>query len=113
MHMRRARANARFTRRGPLEVSSKLVVGENISQTASFVASGSAEIGIVARSLAVAPALKDKGRFREVPDGDYPPIEQGAVILSSAKDKDAAQQFIAFLKSPAILELLRAYGFKV
>src|SRR5215831_4841496 len=44
----------------------KFVLGENISQTASFITSGSAEIGVVALSLALAPSMKDKGRYAEV-----------------------------------------------
>src|SRR5215813_7658189 len=48
------------------KVKDKFVLGENISQTASFVASGSAEIGVVALSLALAPSMKDKGRYAEV-----------------------------------------------
>ena len=45
------------------QVSAKFVLGENISQTATFVVSGNADIGIVALSLAVAPSMKDKGQI--------------------------------------------------
>lgn len=89
----------------------RLVLGENISQTASFVVSGAADVGIIALSLALSPNLKDKGRYAEVPAGEYPPIEQACVILSSSKNKQAAQQFLSFFKTPAISELLRSYGF--
>ncbi len=94
-------------------LSAKLVLGENISQAASFVASGSADIGIIALSLALAPSLKQKGRYVEIPPEDYPPIEQGAVILRSSKNKDLARQFMAFLKTRGIQELLQANGFSV
>jgi len=93
------------------KVSGKFVLGENISQTASFVVSGSADIGIVALSLALAPSIKEKGRYVEVPANEYPPIEQAAVILKTSGNKQTAQQFLAFVKSPAIAELLRQYGF--
>jgi molybdate transport system substrate-binding protein len=95
------------------KVSDKFVLGENISQAASFVASGSAEIGIVALSLALAPAMKQKGRYVEISDDAYPPLEQAAVILKSSQKKDIARQFIDFLKTPPILELLRSNGFSV
>lgn len=95
------------------KVSAKFVLGENISQTASFVTSGSADVGIVALSLAVAPAMKEKGRFAEISSDAYPPIEQAAVILKSSQRKDTARQFIEFLKTPPLLELLRSYGFVV
>jgi len=39
-------------------VKHKLVYGENISQAAQFVQSGSAQAGIVAMSLAVSPAMR-------------------------------------------------------
>ena len=95
------------------KVSDRLVLGENISQAASFVVSGSADIGIVALSLALAPSLKDKGKYAELPADEYPAIRQAAVVLKSSKEKQAAQQFLAYLKTPAIVELLRSYGFSI
>jgi molybdate transport system substrate-binding protein len=94
-------------------VASKFVMGENISQAASFVLSGSADAGILALSLALAPNMKEKGRYVEVPAADYPPIEQGCVLLKSSQKKDAARAFLDFMKTPAVAELLRVYGFGV
>ena len=94
-------------------VKDKLVLGENISQTASFVTSGAADAGLVALSLALSPNMKEHGRYAEVPAGDYPPIEQACVILRSSKSKDAARRFLEFVKTPAAKEILRAYGFDV
>lgn len=94
-------------------VKDKFVLGENISQTASFVVSGAADVGIVALSLALSPDMKDKGRYVEVPTGEYPPIEQACVILRSSKNKETAQQFLSFVKAAAIADVLRSYGFDV
>jgi molybdate transport system substrate-binding protein len=94
-------------------VSSKFVLGENISQTATFVVSGSAAIGIVALSLAVAPPMKTKGRYFEIPADDYPPIEQAAVIIKSSQHKDFARQYLDFLRIRPLQGLLRSYGFSV
>jgi molybdate transport system substrate-binding protein len=94
-------------------VANKLVRGENISQAASFVAAGSADAGIIALSLALSPNLKEKGRYVEVPAADYPPIEQGCVILKSSTQKDIARAFLDFVKTPAVAEILRSYGFGV
>jgi molybdate transport system substrate-binding protein len=91
----------------------KFVLGENISQTASFVVSGSADVGIVALSLALSPNMKDKGRYTEIPADEYPPIEQACVILSSSKNKQLAQQFLSYFKSAAVADLLAGYGFDV
>ena len=91
----------------------KFVLGENISQTASFVVSGSADAGIIALSLVLSPNMRDKGRYVAIPDGDYPPIEQACVILGRSKNKETAQQFLSFLRTAAAGELLRRYGFDV
>jgi molybdate transport system substrate-binding protein len=95
------------------QVKNKLVLGENISQTAQFVSSGNADVGIVALSLAVAPAMKAKGRYFEIPSGDYPPIIQAAVILKSAHNQDGARQFLNFLKDPSGVALMESYGFSL
>lgn len=94
-------------------VSAKFVLGENISQAASFVVSGSADVGIVGLALALAPTMKEKGRYIEIPETVYPPIDQAAVALKSSQQKEVAGQFIKFLKTPQIQEVLQAYGFSV
>jgi len=94
-------------------VKDKLVLGENISQTASFVTSGGADVGIVALSLALSPNMKDRGRYLEIPASDYPAIEQACVILRASKNKDTARKFLEFIKTPPAKEILRDYGFDV
>jgi len=93
------------------KVKDKLVLGENISQTASFVVSGSTDAGIVALSLALSPNMKDKGRYAEIPAAQYPPSEQACIILNSSKNKEKAKQFLSLIKTAEITETLRRYGF--
>src|SRR5207248_11609718 len=88
-------------------LSKKFVLGENISQAATFVSSGNADAGLLALSLALAPAMKEKGRYVEIPSDEYPRLEQAAVILKNSKNKAAARQFIEFISSPPIVDLLR------
>jgi len=95
------------------KVKEKLVLGENISQTAAFVVSGSADVGIIALALALSPDMKEKGRYAEVPASEYPPIEQACVILRSSKNKDTAEQFLSFIKTATVADVLRSYGFDV
>jgi molybdate transport system substrate-binding protein len=95
------------------KVKNKLVLGENISQTAQFVESGNADVGLLALSLAVAPAMKGSGRYIEIPPDDYPPIIQAAVILKSSRNKELADQFLKFLKEPATVALMERYGFSI
>lgn len=95
------------------KVKDKFVLGENISQTAAFAMSGSADVGIVALSLALSPNMKDKGRYVEIPAGDYPPIKQACVILRSSKNQETAKQFLLFIKTAGVADTLKRYGFEV
>ncbi len=92
-------------------VKDKLVLGENISQAAQFAESGNADAGIIALSLAVAPGLKEKGRFWRVPETLYAPIQQGVVVVRASKNPQGAQAFLDFIKTPATAAVLERYGF--
>jgi molybdate transport system substrate-binding protein len=92
-------------------VQAKLVFGENISQTMQFVQTGNADVGIVALSLAL--ATNDEGKYWQIPQDAYPPIQQAAVLLKSSKKREAARKFLTFVQSPASREILRRYGFGI
>lgn len=92
-------------------VKDKLVLGENISQTAQFVQVGGAEIGILARSVAVASVMKETGLFWDVPADAYPRLEQGAVMMNQAKDPTTARAFLDYVKSAAGHGAFARYGF--
>lgn len=94
-------------------VRHKLVRGENISQAAQFAESGNAEVGLLALSLALAPALKTQGTYVEVPVRFHRPIEQAAVVLAASRQKDLARQFVDYLKTPDAQQTLGAFGFMV
>jgi molybdate transport system substrate-binding protein len=91
-------------------VKPKLVYGENISQAAQFVQSGSAQAGIVALSLAVSPAMRNGKRW-DIPAKMYPALEQGAIVLKDAKNKDTARAFLEFVKGASSRAILAKYGF--
>lgn len=95
------------------KIKDKIVTGENISQTASYVVSGAADVGVIALSLALSPNLKGKGRYVEIPPAEYPPIEQACVILKSSKEKETANEFLSYLKTKSAAETLQRYGFDV
>jgi molybdate transport system substrate-binding protein len=92
-------------------VTDKLVLGETVAQALQFVQSGSADIGVVALSLVLAPAMSDAGRYWVVPRTAYPRMEQAGVILRSAADVDAARQVRTFLLGDTARGILRRYGF--
>src|SRR5262245_17504149 len=93
------------------DVKDKLVLGENIAQAAQFVQSGAADAGVIALSLALAPPMRDQGRYWEVPLDAYPRLEQGGVILSWAQDRQAAEQLRSFLLGGEGRAVLKRYGF--
>jgi molybdate transport system substrate-binding protein len=95
------------------QVSSRLVVGENVSQAAQFVESGNAQAGLIALSHALAPAMKDRGRYWTVPLDAYPTLNQAAIVLSKSRQQDAASRFLDFLRSPEATSLLTSYGFSL
>jgi molybdate transport system substrate-binding protein len=91
----------------------KLVLGENIAQAAQFVQSGNADAGIVALSLVLAPALRDTGRWHELPATLHAPLQQGAVLTKLGATNPAAQSFLAFLRTPAARAIFERYGFRL
>jgi molybdate transport system substrate-binding protein len=105
-------AEAALAKLGLLEaLRPRLVFGENIAQTAQFVQTGAADIGLLALSLAKAPALADAGRTFEVPLEAYPALDQGGVLLNHARNRTAALAFRDFLRSREGTAILRRYGF--
>ena len=95
------------------QVKDKLVLGENISQAAQFVQSGAADAGIIALALALAPPMQAVGRYQEIPPALHPPLDQGAVILTGARNPERAVRFLALVKSERGREIMRRYGFTV
>ncbi len=93
------------------DLKDRLVLGENVSQAAQFVESGAADIGIIALSLALAPAMSTKGTYWEIPTESHPPLEQGAVIVKASKRADSAKQFLEFVKSRQGVAIMTRYGF--
>ncbi len=92
------------------QVKTKLVFGENILQAAQFVQSSNAQVGIIALSLAISPAMQNGPRWL-VPADLHPPLEQTAVLLSSSNSKKDAILFLDFVKGSEGREILEKYGF--
>lgn len=93
-------------------VQPKIVYGESISQVNQYLLTGAAEICFTAKSVVLDPAMKGKGRWIELPTG-YEPIAQGVVVLQRTTQPKLAQQFIAFLRSPAARRILQQFGYKL
>jgi molybdate transport system substrate-binding protein len=93
------------------QVADRLVLGENVSQAAQFVESGNAQAGLVALAHAVAPGMRGKGKYWEVPLDAYPPLAQGVIALSHSQHKKEAAEFLEYIRTTEVAELLRKYGF--
>lgn len=93
------------------KVQSKLVTGESIAQAYQFAATGNAELAFIALSQITKDGKVSEGSWWVVPTELYNPIKQSAVQLSAAKDKAAAQAFLAYLKSEKALAIIRGFGY--
>lgn len=89
------------------QVQSKLVKGENVAQTAQFVRSGNAQVGLIGASHVQRGQL-----VWLVPQEMYPPIEQGAIVTAKGARQPLARQYLAFLHSEAARAILRDHGFR-
>lgn len=90
---------------------SRLVLGENVSQAAQFAAGGSAEGGIFAYSLALAPQIAKQGRYVLVPEEMHEPLRQRMVLVKGAGA--TARDFYRYLQEPAARAVFKRYGFVV
>jgi molybdate transport system substrate-binding protein len=105
-----ARAKEALQRAGLWDaIQPRLVLGENISQTAQFATSGSAQGGIVALSLVRAPALAALGRFALIPEAWHPPLKQRMVLMKDAPP--ALRAFYDYIGTPTAQEVMVRYGF--
>lgn len=97
------------------EAQSKLVVGESISQTAQFVETGNADVGLVAMSLVLAPKLTQKGQWREISPADYKDVSlaHAGVLTKRGAANPAAKRFLDFLQSDVAKKILRDFGYAV
>ena len=88
-----------------------IVQGENLGQTVQFVATGNAEVGLVALSQVMDPRLNIKGSRWLVPEDLYDAIDQDAVLLTRGKSNPAARAFLKFLQSGRAGNILKSYGY--
>ena len=92
-------------------IQSKLVFGENVSQALQFAIGGNADGGIVALSLVLSPALKDKVRYMVLDTSLHQPLVQRMALTKKAGE--SARDFYRFLSEPSARKILESYGFEV
>ena len=87
----------------------RLVYGENIAQTYQFIASGAAEFGAVALSQVV---NEPTASYDIVPDEMYSPIKQDMVMLKHAETNPATADFLNFMRSEKVADMIKTFGYK-
>jgi molybdate transport system substrate-binding protein len=88
----------------------RLVTAENISQAAQFVDSGNADAGLISLTSALTPRLSADGTYFIVPRDLYPPIEQGAVIVSKTTQREQVHELLDYILSAPIQAQLAKSG---
>jgi molybdate transport system substrate-binding protein len=88
----------------------KLVLGENVTQAASFAATGNAQAALIAWSLVLAPPLSQEGQFALVSEAMHEPLLQSMALLKKAGP--SARAFYAYLQQDSAKAILARYGFR-
>lgn len=86
----------------------KIVMGQNVGQTFSLVATGNAALGLIATPLCRSVSA---GSRWDVPEQAHDPIRQDAVLLARGADNPAARAFLAFLRSDAAKLIISRFGY--
>jgi len=89
----------------------KIVMGQNVGQTHSMIASGAAEVGFVTLSAVLAQPDGDRGSRWDVPPDLFEPIRQDAVLLKAGAENDAARAFLDFLRTPQAAAVIARFGY--
>jgi molybdate transport system substrate-binding protein len=88
-----------------------LVVGENVGQTATFVSTGAADVGFIAKSLAISKEISPKINAVVVPDAWHSSIDHGLALIKGAGP--TAKAFVDFVRGPSGRAVLEDSGFAV
>jgi molybdate transport system substrate-binding protein len=92
-------------------VADRLVMGQNIGQAFSMVATGNAQLGLVAKSQILSPRIAGTGAFIDLPPDLHDPIRQDAILLDAGNA--AALAFLDFLKGDVARQVIAGFGYGV
>lgn len=91
----------------------RIVMGENIGQAHAMVATGNAEIGLVALSQLTGSGAATAGSRWAVPETLHVPIRQDLVLLRRGAGNAAARAFLEFLETSDARRILVAAGYRM
>lgn len=89
----------------------RVVQGENIGQTYQFVASGNAQLGLVALAQVMQQGKIAHGSAWVVPAALHAPLRQDAILLQGAQHNPAAQALLDYLRGARARAIMQAYGY--
>lgn len=87
----------------------KLIYGDNIGVATMYVASGAADIGFTALSLAMSPELTKTTSYSTLNHSFYEPIKQRMILMKNAPVK--AVDLYRFMQSAQAKSILHKYGY--
>lgn len=87
----------------------KLIYGDNIGVATMYVASGAADIGFTALSLAMSPELIKTTSYSTLNHSFYEPIKQRMILMKNAPVK--AVDLYRFMQSAQAKSILHKYGY--
>jgi molybdate transport system substrate-binding protein len=90
------------------DIESKVIYGQNVSQTKQYVATGNADVALLPRSL----VRQGEGQAIEVDARLHQPINQSLAVIKSSGKQEAARLFSQYILSPEGQALLERYGYE-
>jgi len=95
------------------DAASKIVTAESISQVGAYVTTKAVDVGFMAKSIVLAPEMKNVGKWIEVDEKAYNTIDQAMVGLKngSPENQIAAKKFLRYMSSAKAIAILKANGY--
>ncbi|MDO9056347.1 MAG: molybdate ABC transporter substrate-binding protein [Sulfuricurvum sp.] len=93
----------------------KIITAESISQVGAYVTTKAVDVGFMAKSIVLAPEMKNVGKWIEVDEKAYNTIDQAMVGLKngSPENQIAAKKFLRYMGSPKAITILKANGYGI
>ena len=97
------------------KLKSKLVFGESITQASQYISTGAVDVGFTAKSIVLSKEMQGRGKWMDVKNTDYEPINQSALLLTyGAKNHPVeAKKFYGFLFAAEAAGIYKSFGYIV
>lgn len=94
-------------------LQSKIVEGQNISQTYQFVSTGNARQGLIALSQVSDNGSLTHGSGWIIPPQLHQPLKQDAILLKRGAANPVAKALLAYLGSDSAKQIIRRFGYDI